>query len=174
VRVAEAGEFGAQSDTAASQTSKRYCGRGNSFSFAATLFHLQPRMKINFRRLDHVQLCIPPDAEERAREFYGGLLGLAEIEKPAPLKARGGLWFEIADIQLHVGVERDQGKSKRHPAFEVENVEAVRSYLEQNGVRTRDEISLAGIKRFSFFDPFDNRIELLEKTSGNVQVTTDH
>ena len=131
-------------------------------------------MKINFRRLDHVQLCIPPGAEGRAREFYGGLLGLREIEKPEPLRARGGLWFEMADIQLHIGVERDQSKSKRHPAFEVEHVEGVRAYLERNGVRTRDEISLAGIKRFSFFDPFDNRIELLEKTSGNGQVTTDH
>ena len=131
-------------------------------------------MKINFRRLDHVQLCIPPDAEGRAREFYGALLGLPEIEKPAPLRANGGLWFEIADIQLHVGVERDRSKSKRHPAFEVENVEAVRAYLEQNGVRTKDEISLAGIRRFSFFDPFDNRIELLERTTGNDSATTDN
>jgi len=122
-------------------------------------------MKINFRRLDHVQLCIPPETEEQAREFYGELLGLAEIEKPAPLRARGGLWFEIAGIQLHIGVERDQSKSRRHPAFEVENVAGVRKYLEQNGVRTRDEISLAGVERFSFFDPFDNRIELLEKTT---------
>jgi catechol 2,3-dioxygenase-like lactoylglutathione lyase family enzyme len=160
VRVAEAGEFGAQSDIAATGTWKRFAG-------AATLFHFKSRMKINFQRLNHVQLCIPPDAEGRAREFYGGLLGLAEIEKPAPLKANGGLWFEIADVQLHVGVERDQSKSKRHPAFEVENIEAVRAYLEQNGVRTKDEISVAGIKRFSFFDPFDNRIELLEKTNGN-------
>ncbi|HEY0081790.1 MAG TPA: VOC family protein [Pyrinomonadaceae bacterium] len=129
-------------------------------------------MKINFHRLDHVQLCIPPGAEGRAREFYGGLLGLREIEKPEPLRARGGLWFEMADIQLHIGVERDQTKSKRHPAFEVENVEAVRAYLERHDVRTRDEISLTGIKRFSFFDPFDNRIELLERTTGDDSATT--
>jgi catechol 2,3-dioxygenase-like lactoylglutathione lyase family enzyme len=167
VRVAEAGEFGAQSDIAAPVKLKRCAG-------AATLFHFKSRMKINFRRLDHVQLCIPPDAEGRAREFYGGLLGLAEIEKPAPLKANGGLWFRIAGIQLHIGVERDQSKSKRHPAFEVEQIEAVRTYLEQNGVRTKDEISLAAVKRFSFFDPFDNRIELLEKTTGNGQAATDN
>jgi catechol 2,3-dioxygenase-like lactoylglutathione lyase family enzyme len=120
-------------------------------------------MKINFKRLDHVQVCCPPGAEARAREFYGGLLGLRELEKPAPLKGRGGLWFEIADIQLHVGAEDSAGKSKRHPAFEVEDVEAVRSYLEANGVRTRDEPQLEGVRRFSLFDPFDNRIELLEK-----------
>jgi len=124
-------------------------------------------MKINIKRLDHVQLCVPPGAEGQAREFYGKLLGLAEIEQPAPLRANGGLWFEIADIQLHIGVERDQRKSKRHPAFEVENIETVRNYLEANGVKTRDEISLAHVKRFSFFDPFDNRIELLERTTDN-------
>jgi catechol 2,3-dioxygenase-like lactoylglutathione lyase family enzyme len=129
-------------------------------------------MKINIKRLNHVQLCVPPGAEPAAREFYGTLLGLREIEKPAPLRANGGLWFEVADIQLHIGVERDQTKSKRHPAFEVENIEAVRSYLEANGVRTKDEIALAGIERFSFFDPFDNRIELLENTDGHREATT--
>ena len=129
-------------------------------------------MKPNFKRLDHVQLCIPPGAEDEARTFYGTLLGLREIEKPAVLRANGGMWFEIADIQLHIGVEANQTKSKRHPAFEVENVAAVRTYLEAHGVRTRDEPPLAGITRFSFFDPFDNRIELLEKN--NEQRTTDN
>lgn len=124
-------------------------------------------MKINFKRLDHVQLCVPPGAEGQAREFYGILLGLAEIEKPEPLQGRGGLWFQIADIQLHIGVEADHSRSKRHPAFEVENIETVRKHLETNGVRTRDEIPLAGIRRFSFFDPFNNRIELLERTADN-------
>jgi len=131
-------------------------------------------MKINFQRLDHIQLCIPPDTEGQARAFYGELLGLSEIEKPAPLRANGGLWFEVAGIQLHIGIEPDQRVSKRHPAFEVENVEAVRKYLEASGVRTRDEPALASVKRFSFFDPFDNRIELLERTIDNRQVTTDY
>jgi catechol 2,3-dioxygenase-like lactoylglutathione lyase family enzyme len=131
-------------------------------------------MKINIKRLDHVQLCVPPGAEGEAREFYGGLLGLAEIEKPAPLRANGGLWFEVADIQLHIGVERDQSKSKRHPAFEVEDALGVRKFLEQNGVRTKDEIPLAGLERFSFFDPFDNRIEFFERTNGDRQATTDN
>ncbi|HEV7903692.1 MAG TPA: VOC family protein [Pyrinomonadaceae bacterium] len=129
-------------------------------------------MKINIKRLDHVQLCVPPGTEDAAREFYGTLLGLREIEKPALLRANGGLWFEVADIQLHIGVERDQTKSKRHPAFEVEDIKNIRRYLEANGVRTKDEISVAGLERFSFFDPFDNRIELLEKTNGHAQATT--
>ena len=126
-------------------------------------------MKPKFKRLDHVQICIPAGAEQRAREFYGRLLGLEEVEKPAPLRSRGGLWYKVADIQLHVGVEENQAPSKRHPAFEVEEIEAIRNYLEANGVRTRDEIPLAGLKRFSFFDPFDNRIELLERTADGAR-----
>ncbi len=124
-------------------------------------------MKINFRRLDHVQVCIPRGAEDRAREFYGKLLGLEEIEKPDALKRNGGMWYSVADVQLHVGVEESVAPSKRHPAFEVEDVRGVRTYLERNGVRTKDEPDLPGLRRFSFFDPFGNRIELLEKSTAN-------
>jgi catechol 2,3-dioxygenase-like lactoylglutathione lyase family enzyme len=121
-------------------------------------------MKINFIRLDHVQVCIPRGAEGRAREFYGGLLGLEEIEKPEAVRGNGGVWYSVADVQLHVGVEEAVAPSKRHPAFEVENIEGIRAFLEQNGVPTRDESDIPGLRRFSFFDPFGNRIELLEKT----------
>jgi catechol 2,3-dioxygenase-like lactoylglutathione lyase family enzyme len=124
-------------------------------------------MKINIHRLNHFQVCIPRGAEAQAREFYGGLLGLEEIEKPEVLKKNGGLWYEVADIQLHIGVEDAVAPSKRHPAFEVERVADVRAYLEQNAVRTKDEPSLPGVERFSFFDPFGNRIELMEKTEAN-------
>jgi hypothetical protein len=34
-------------------------------------------------------------------------------------------------------------------------------------VRTKDEPRLPGVTRFSFFDPFGNRIELMERTAGN-------
>jgi catechol 2,3-dioxygenase-like lactoylglutathione lyase family enzyme len=121
-------------------------------------------MKVNFKRLDHIQICIPFGAEDQAREFYGNVLGLSEIPKPELLKKNGGMWFAIADIQLHVGVENIPGPSKRHPAFEVENVRAVRAYLESQGVKTRDEPTLEGVERFSFYDPFENRIELMERT----------
>ena len=125
-------------------------------------------MKINIRRLNHVQICVPFGAEERARAFYGGLLGLEEIEKPEVLKKNGGLWYQVADIQLHVGVEdMGEGASKRHPAFEVENLKDIRAYFEQNGVRVKDEPSVPGFERFSFYDPFGNRIELLERSEAH-------
>jgi len=39
-------------------------------------------MKINFKRLDHVQLCVPEGEVENARTFYCEVLGLQEIERP--------------------------------------------------------------------------------------------
>ncbi|HEX8709726.1 MAG TPA: VOC family protein [Pyrinomonadaceae bacterium] len=121
-------------------------------------------MKINFKKLDHVQLCIPIGEEEKAREFYGQVLGLEEIEKPDALKPSGGLWFEVADIQLHIGVEETHAKSKRHPAFEVEGVEQIREYLRGLDVKVKEEVLIPGVVgRFSFFDPFGNRIELMER-----------
>ncbi|MDT4967279.1 MAG: hypothetical protein QOJ64_2016 [Acidobacteriota bacterium] len=120
-------------------------------------------MKLHFTRLNHVQICIPPGDEDKARDFYGGLLGLEEIEKPEALKPNGGLWFAIADIQLHIGAEEPVAKSKRHPAFEVEGLEQIRAYLSENGVKIKEETRVPGMNRISFFDPFDNRIELMEK-----------
>jgi hypothetical protein len=40
--------------------------------------------------LDHVQIAAPPGCEAQARHFCGELLGLPELEKPAPLQPRGG------------------------------------------------------------------------------------
>jgi catechol 2,3-dioxygenase-like lactoylglutathione lyase family enzyme len=121
-------------------------------------------MKIHVKRLDHVQICIPVGAEDEARAFYTDLLGFTEIEKPEALKANGGLWYKVGDIELHIGVEqRDGYNSKSHPAFEVENIAEVRRYLEEHGVPTQDEKPIPGVTRFSFRDPFRNRIEFLAK-----------
>jgi catechol 2,3-dioxygenase-like lactoylglutathione lyase family enzyme len=120
-------------------------------------------MRIEFKRIDHVQLSIPAGGEEAARRFYGGLLGLEEIEKPEALKSNGGIWYKIADAQLHLGVEDCKEKTRRHPAFEVEGLEAIKVYFQQAGVQIRDETPIPGTSRFSFYDPFGNRIEFLEK-----------
>ena len=118
--------------------------------------------EMKIRRLNHLQICVSVGAESQARQFYADVLGLTEIEKPDALKPNGGLWFQIADIQLHIGVEDAPNKSKRHPAFEIENLAAARRHLETNGVAIQEETPIPRVNRFSFFDPFGNRIEFLE------------
>jgi catechol 2,3-dioxygenase-like lactoylglutathione lyase family enzyme len=53
----------------------------------------------------HVQLAMPRGREAEARAFYADLLGLAEIDKPPALAARGGAWFRADTLELHLGVE---------------------------------------------------------------------
>jgi extradiol dioxygenase family protein len=118
---------------------------------------------IKFKRLDHIQICIPKGQEDKARQFYTEVIGLTEIPKPKQLVANGGLWYQIADIQFHIGTEDDINKSKRHPAFEVTDLDEARQYLIQQGVTLKEEIEIPEQKRFSFIDPFNNRMELLQK-----------
>ena len=33
------------------------------------------------------------------------MLGLPEVEKPASLKGRGGLWVRVGDRDVHIGTE---------------------------------------------------------------------
>jgi catechol 2,3-dioxygenase-like lactoylglutathione lyase family enzyme len=117
---------------------------------------------IEFKRLNHIQLCIPIGKEEEARKFYTDIIGLKEISKPNELIPNGGLWYQVADIQLHIGTEGEINRSKRHPAFEVTNIEAAREILERHKIPIKEEIQIPGQKRFSFIDPFGNRIELLQ------------
>ncbi|MDE3185846.1 MAG: VOC family protein [Bacteroidota bacterium] len=116
---------------------------------------------INFKRLNHIQICIPVGKEMEARRFYTDILGLKEIPKPKELIPNGGLWYQVADIQFHIGTENEINKSKRHPAFEIGNLTEAREILERNDVKIKEEIQIPGQERFSFFDPFGNRIELL-------------
>lgn len=110
-------------------------------------------------RLDHVQLAAPPGCEEAARAFFGGVLGLREVEKPASLAARGGVWFELEDgRQLHVGVAADfVPATKAHPAFAVEDLDALAARL---GDVVWDG-ELPGVRRFYAQDPWGNRLEFL-------------
>ena len=118
---------------------------------------------INFKCLNHIQICIPVGKENEARRLYTDILGLKEIPKPKELIPNGGVWYQIADIQLHIGTENEINKSKRHPAFEVEDLSKARELLKRNNVKIKEEIQIPGQDRFSFFDPFGNRIELLVK-----------
>ena len=65
--------------------------------------------------IDHVQLAAPPDCEAEARRFFGDLLGLEEVDKPDPLRARGGVWFRVGTQQLHVGVVQAFTPARRPP-----------------------------------------------------------
>ncbi len=116
--------------------------------------------------LDHLQLAMPRGREAEARAFYGDILGLRELTKPANLAARGGVWFELGTQQLHLGVENDFHPAKKaHPAFLVRDLGRLRARLEQEGYKPYEDEPLDGYQRCYVADPFGNRLELMEKVT---------
>jgi catechol 2,3-dioxygenase-like lactoylglutathione lyase family enzyme len=114
--------------------------------------------------LHHVQLAIPPGGEEAARGFYGGLLGLDEVPKPAALRDRGGCWFRGSGVELHLGVEEPFVPARKaHPALLVDDLDTLRRRLEDAGHDVATDVQLEGFRRFHAADPFGNRIELLAR-----------
>ncbi|MGB2669786.1 MAG: VOC family protein [Candidatus Acidiferrum sp.] len=116
--------------------------------------------------IDHIQTAAPTGCEAAAREFYGSLLGLREIEKPLSLRARGGCWFQCGEQQLHVGVESNfQPAKKAHPAFAVSDLAKLRESLLAHAAKITEDDSLPGSRRFYAEDPWGNRVEFLELTT---------
>ncbi|MFQ6551773.1 VOC family protein [Aestuariibius insulae] len=113
--------------------------------------------------LHHVQLAIPYGAEDRARAFYGDLLGLTVVPKPQELAGRGGLWFETGTLRLHLGIETPFNPARKaHPAFTVQDLIALRTRLAAAEVEVTEISALPGLTRFYASDPFRNRLEFIQ------------
>ena len=116
--------------------------------------------------LDHVQLAIPIGGEDRARSFYTGILGLTEVAKPASMAGRNSIWFAAGPVNLHLGIEEDFHPAKRaHPALVVDGLDEIVAACERAGLSTRPDTSVNGFRRVHIFDPFGNRLELMESTT---------
>jgi catechol 2,3-dioxygenase-like lactoylglutathione lyase family enzyme len=120
--------------------------------------------------LDHVQVAAPAGCENDARNFYGDLLGLEEIEKPPLLAARGGAWFRLGEQELHVGVaDAFAPATKAHPALRLSSaraLEVLARRLEHEGVTVirPDPDETPETARIFVADPWGNRLELLAAT----------
>ena len=123
-------------------------------------------MGIEIETLHHVSLSVRD--LERARAFYGGVLGLREIERPAfdfP-----GAWFALGDRQLHLIVHTAprslRGTTEVDPrdghfALRVKNPRDALARLRANGVEVRDNPRNATPwEQVHFTDPDGNVIEL--------------
>jgi catechol 2,3-dioxygenase-like lactoylglutathione lyase family enzyme len=112
--------------------------------------------------LDHVQLAIPPGAEERARAFYVALLGMTELPKPQALVARGGLWLQSGPAVIHLGVEQDFTPARKaHPALSVDDLDALAARLTGAGFELAWDDNIPGTRRFHVFDPLGNRLAFI-------------
>jgi catechol 2,3-dioxygenase-like lactoylglutathione lyase family enzyme len=117
------------------------------------------------KRIHHAQISIPRDSEKKARDFYCGVLGLSEVNKPENLKNKGGCWLQLGDFQVHLGVEDGVNRlaTKSHVAFEVTDLSHWEARLLEEGIEVIDGLPIPGYERFEFRDPFGNRLEMLQR-----------
>lgn len=106
---------------------------------------------------------MPAGGEAEAIAFYEGVLGIPHTPKPDHLAARGGCWFERGDLKVHLGVDRDfHAATKAHPAFIVDDVRSLAKAVVALGMQMKDDEPLDGYHRIYVYDPFGNRIELMQ------------
>ena len=108
-----------------------------------------------FAGLHHVQLAMPRGSEAAAREFFSGVLGMPEIDKPPVLAARGGAWFRAGGLELHLGVEDDfRPARKGHPGILVSDLDEVVRRLRSAGQDVTWDGDFPGFRRVYAYDPF--------------------
>jgi catechol 2,3-dioxygenase-like lactoylglutathione lyase family enzyme len=116
-----------------------------------------------FHGLHHVQLAMPAGEEEAARRFFAGVLGMAEIEKPPVLAARGGAWFRSGGLEVHLGVEEGFSPARKaHPGILVGDLDDVVRRLREAGQDVTWDGDFPGFRRIYAHDPFGNRLEFLQ------------
>jgi len=124
-------------------------------------------MSFTVHAIDHIQVTCAPSQEAACIAFYRDVLTLPEIEKPEELKSRGGAWFQVGALQLHLGVDPEPSdgqktpKSKRHVCFLVDDLEAAEASLRSAGFEIEPEpIDAFGLRRFFTRDPAGTRVEI--------------
>jgi catechol 2,3-dioxygenase-like lactoylglutathione lyase family enzyme len=116
-----------------------------------------------FLGLHHVQLAIPVGGEDVARAFYRDVLGLAELEKPDVLRARGGCWFRGGGWEVHLGVEAEfTAARKAHPGVLVDGLDDLAATLASAGRPVIWDPHFPGHRRLYSADGHGNRLEFLE------------
>jgi catechol 2,3-dioxygenase-like lactoylglutathione lyase family enzyme len=119
----------------------------------------------------HVSVCVSD--LDRARDFYGGRLGLKEIPRPAFDFPR--VWYGLdGDIALHIMVTDrcppppDPARFDLiHPHFALwtDDADLTCERLQAAGVRVHDFVSTpTGLRQLFVDDPDGNRVEFIGPT----------
>jgi glyoxylase I family protein len=125
-----------------------------------------------FKELNHVSITVTDVA--KAREFYGTVLGLPEIPRPAfnfP-----GIWYGIGNrLSLHIilndelvrpAVEREKIEARyAHFALWTEDADATAARIGELGLPCRDVVSgPTGLRQIFVKDPDGNMVEFIGPT----------
>ena len=82
------------------------------------------------------------------------------------MAGRSSIWFVAGPVNLHLGIEANFHPAKRaHPALVVDDLDEIVDACEGAGLGTKPDTSFDNFRRVHFFDPFGNRLELMESTA---------
>jgi catechol 2,3-dioxygenase-like lactoylglutathione lyase family enzyme len=120
--------------------------------------------------LHHVNVTVPGALELSARHFYGVIMGLTEVPKPVESQGRGGAWYQLGQLQLHLSIEdvpAETRLSKRHVCYTVDDLQVAEQRFRDAGIEILpDESPTSGWLRFYVRDPGGNRIEIAQSPNG--------
>ncbi|HTP77368.1 MAG TPA: VOC family protein [Rhizomicrobium sp.] len=118
-------------------------------------------MSLGITGIDHVQITVPRALEAQCLKFYREVFAFPEVVKPVELQARGGAWFQIGALQMHIGVDPEGSpKSKRHICFLTVDLAKAKAAVLARGIAIEEESVAEGLSRFFIRDPAGNRIEI--------------
>ncbi len=116
--------------------------------------------------LHHVNVTVSVELESAAKNFYGSLLGLKQIPKPATSRPSGA-WYQIGESQLHLSIEDEQPGplSSRHVCFAVTDLAEAEKRFRDAGVEIiADPRPSPGSSRFYVRDPGGNQLEIVQSS----------
>ncbi|HEV7397482.1 MAG TPA: VOC family protein [Pyrinomonadaceae bacterium] len=123
-------------------------------------------MTIQVTKLSHVNITVPPELEEVTKQFYAAVMEIREVPKPPELKARGGAWYQLGEVQLHLSREQrppDNHASKRHVCYAVRSLSEAEQHFRAAGIEViPDNLPIPGSPRFYVRDPAGNLLEIAE------------
>ena len=121
---------------------------------------------MNVNRVQHVSIPVSPGGADRARWFYGEVLGLPEKSVPVELDSSRLTWFDVGtnEDEIHCFVDEDyeNRSSGAHLCLEVDSIDELRQTLTKHGVAIDETIAIHNRPRCFARDPFGNLIEFAE------------
>jgi catechol 2,3-dioxygenase-like lactoylglutathione lyase family enzyme len=115
---------------------------------------------LRISQIDHCSVIITD--VERSRRFYGGVMGLTEINKPRTFDF-AVLWYDLGNMHIHLLLKPQPDViSPRHFALRVADAAAARAHFRAHGVATEETTPIPGADRFFVRDPDGNRIEIIQ------------
>lgn len=117
--------------------------------------------------LHHVNVTVAPELEDATKHFYGAVLGLTQVPKPATSR-QSGAWYQIGSNQLHLSVEaRENGaRGSGHVCFAVSDLAEAEQKFRDAGVEIiPDSEPNPNSPRFFARDPGGNLLEIAQASA---------